>query len=491
MCKNAVIEAALPGQIWMHGSIHFVRWHCCGFSLSFWPIDLIARRKSSVRWDGDEWDMAVNRRNFLRMTSAAFSALAASGCAGGAVGIASNSTSRNYGPLVADPNGLLDLPQGFSYRILSRLGDRMDAGGTVPDHADGMGCFPLGNGKIALVRNHELNVGQSAGADLASGYSKDDKGNFMPGGTTTLVLDEKTLAVERQFRSLQGTLRNCAGGTTPWGSWLTCEEPGGFATRFPAHGYVFEVPAAATGLVDPVPLKAMGRFNHEAAVVDPDSGIVYMTEDKDDGLFYRFIPATPGVLKNGGKLQALVVRNMADSRNLVEGEGHPVGAWYEATWVDIDDAEAKSTETRVQGLAKGATPFARGEGLFMGEKEMYFCCTNGGAKKLGQIYRLRPQATGPDRVQLFFESKGEDELSAGDNLVVAPNGHLIVCEDQYTKEVANHLRGITPDGKSYPLALCRLQTELAGACFSPDGETLFVNIFSPTATVAITGPWMA
>ena len=431
--------------------------------------------------------IVFDRRQFLRATGSAFAALAASGCARN--GLASAPAFAGYGPLVADPAGLLDLPPGFSYRVLSSLGDAMDDGGTVPDHADGMGCFDLGGGKLALVRNHELNPGQPAGAVLASGYGRDADGNVLPGGTTTLVLDAATLRVERQFRSLSGTLRNCAGGVTPWGTWLTCEEPNIFAPRFPEHGYVFEVPAAATGLVDPVPLKAMGRFEHEAAVVDPDTGIVYMTEDKGDGLFYRFIPNRPGVLRGGGRLQALSIPGLPDSSNH-EMASFAVGEWHQARWVDLDDVEAPAYDLRQRGAASGATTFSRGEGLWMGEGEMYFCCTSGGAAKIGQIFRLRP-GSGGDGLQLFFESQSRDQFDFGDNLVVAPNGHLLVCEDQYARPIRNHLRGITPAGEPYALALCRLETELAGACFSPDGRTLFVNVFSPTRTLAITGPWTA
>lgn len=137
----------------------------------------------------------------------------------------------------------------------------------------------------------------------------------------------------------------------------------------------------------------------------------------------------------------------------------------------------------------GATVFARGEGIHMGRDELYFCCTSGGAARLGQVFGLSPQQERADRLKLFFESASADQFNFGDNLTVAPNGYLIVCEDQYTDVVDNHLRRIAPDGTAYPLGRLKAQTELAGACFSPDGKTFFVNAFSPAATLAISGPW--
>ena len=431
--------------------------------------------------------MIADRRRFLAATGTAFAALAASGCM--RAGVASAPAFAGYGPLIPDPAGLLDLPQGFAYRVISSLGDRMDDG-TVPDAADGMGCFDLGGGKIALVRNHELSPGQGAGAPLASGYGRDAQGNVLPGGTTTLILDARTLKLERQFRSLAGTIRNCAGGITPWGSWLSCEEPGSMMPRMPEHGWVFEVPAAATAPVDPVPLKAMGRFNHEAACVDPATGAVYLTEDRADGLLYRFLPNVPGRLEAGGQLQALALEGHGDSRNW-DGVALVPQSWHAGRWIDLDNPEAPEDDLRRRGAAVGATLFARGEGIWMGDGELYFCCTSGGAAKLGQVFRLRPQASAPDRLQLFYESTSIDQFNFSDNLTVAPNGHIIVCEDQYTDNISNHLRGITPAGEAYPLALCRLDTELAGACFSPDGEVLFVNVYAPARTLAITGPWLA
>ena len=457
--------------------------------------------------------LTPDRRRFLgagaAATATAFAALAASGCMSSRTsrraqaptgGTAATGGFAGYGALQSDPAGLLDLPAGFSYRVISRRGDAMDDGGTVPDRADGMGCFDLGNGEIALVRNHELQPRHDAGGPIAKGFGKRD-GQFVPGGTTTIVLDAATLGVKRQFRSLGGTIRNCSGGVTPWGSWLTCEEaPTGPGQPYGDglerdHGWVFEVPAAARGLIDPVPLTAMGRFNHEAAAVDPATGIVYMTEDRDDGVLYRFVPRVPGRLAEGGRLQALMIEGLPDSRNW-NGSAMSLRKTYPVTWIDLDQPEAPKDDLRLRAAAKGATLIARGEGLHMGrdrgQSEVFACCTSGGARQLGQIMRLTIGQNGqPDTLALFFESESKDQFDYGDNLTVAPNGHLIVCEDQYTLLVDNHIRGITPAGEAYTLARLKAQTELAGACFSPDGRTLFVNAYSPAATLAITGPWAA
>ena len=441
-----------------------------------------------------------SRRRFLGATATAFAALAASGCMtrGGASAAARPAPGgfAGYGALRPDPAGLIDLPEGFSYRVISRLGDSMDDGGTVPDRADGMGCFDLGNGEIALVRNHELQPRHDAGGPIAKGFGKRN-GTFVSGGTTTIVLDAATLQVKRQFRSLGGTIRNCSGGVTPWGSWLTCEEaPTGPGQPYgdgleQNHGWVFEVPASARGLVDAVPLTAMGRFNHEAAAVDPATGIVYQTEDRDDGVLYRFVPKVPGKLAEGGRLQAMVIEGLADTRNWT-GAAMEVGKPYRVSWVDLDEVEAPKDDLRQRAAAKGAALVARGEGLHMGENAVYACCTSGGAKQLGQILKLTPGLAGaPDMVELFFESESTEQFNYGDNLCVAPSGHLIVCEDQYTDVVDNHIRGITLAGEAYTLAKLMAQTELAGGCFSPDGKVLFVNVYSPTATLAITGPWAA
>jgi uncharacterized protein len=406
-------------------------------------------------------------------------------------------TGGRYGALVPDPNGLLDLPPGFSYRIISSLGDRMDDGDTVPDRADGMGCFSgRTRGSVILVRNHEL----GARHDSTSGYAENrtilhygtvPNGRAIAGGTTTLEVELATGRIIRQHRSLAGTIRNCAGGQTPWRSWLSCEEdvtkPG--ATSNKDHGYIFEVPADARGAVTPVPLRAMGRFNHEAVAIDPATGAAYLTEDREDGLFYRFLPTVPGQLARGGKLQAMAIAGMPSSANhpeIVLAAGIPV----EVEWIDITNPEAPEDDLRTRGAALGATKFARGEGIWFGQDELYFACTSGGTARLGQIFKLAiGRRNMPDRLTLHFESAATDQLNFGDNLTIMPNGDLLVCEDQYVDPLDNHLRIITQRGEAFPFARIRVQTEPAGVCFSPSGRELFMNLYSPTKTLMVTGPW--
>lgn len=451
----------------------------------------------------------LTRRQFsLGLGTLAFAGLFRSGLGHAKTAMATPSVD-GYGALTTDPKGLLDLPRGFSYKVISQLGDAMSDGLHVPDRADGMGCITVDDQRVALIRNHELHPThleqqpvsiQQHRAEFA--YDHYASGVALPGGTSTIIYNLKTGNVEKQFISLAGTVRNCAGGITPWGSWLTCEENVERAgdKRHQDHGYVFEVPASAKRLTEAKPIKAMGRFNHEAAAVDPKTGIVYMTEDRGDSLLYRFVPKVYGQLHKGGKLQALAVVGKAgfDTRNW-QSASMQVQRWHEVRWIDLENPESPQDDLRKQGYEKGAAVFARGEGVHWGDNEIYFCCTNGGNKQLGQIMRYQPSVhegtaeenASPGRLQLFLESSDTSLYNFGDNLTVASNGHLMVCEDQYSEVVENHIRGVTPKGEVYTLAKLTAQTELAGACFSPDGQTLFVNVYSPAKTLAITGPWQA
>ena len=188
-------------------------------------------------------------------------------------------------------------------------------------------------------------------------------------------------------------------------------------------------------------------------------------------------------------MEALALEGVADTRNWNAVAVRP-GETLSARWILLADVTSPNDDLRQRGAAMGAALFARGEGIWMGDGELYFTCTRGGPERLGQIFRLTPRATG-DTLDLFFESSDPAALHYGDNLCVAPRGDLVVCEDQGGDAVDNHIRWITADGVSSPFARLRIQTEWAGACFSPDGQTLFVNAYSPARNIAIRGPFRA
>ncbi len=405
------------------------------------------------------------------------------------------------GRLVPDPNKLFDLPEGFSYSVVSQVGQRMDDGLPTPGRMDGMGAFTGPGGRTILVRNHEFwpyngNGPFGAKNELLTPAIRAKMFNpstdpVAKGGTTTLLLNADNSAVERVHLSLAGTLRNCAGGVTPWGSWLTCEEPrrSFVGVLADGHGWVFDVPSRATELVQAVPLRALGRFNHEAAVVDPRSGIVYQTEDQRDGLFYRFLPAQPGKLLKGGRLQALAIDGMKTSAN--KDGGWKPGTTLPARWIDLDAVEAPDDDLRQRGNAKGATIFVRGEGLTIGDDGIvWITCTEGGANGKGQVFRYTPGVKdAPGEIALFLEPNNTSQLDMPDNLCVAPWGDLVICEDG--EGSIKYLRLVTPGGRIRTIGRNAHadNAELAGVCFSPDGGTMFVNIYSPGYTLAIKGPW--
>ncbi len=415
-----------------------------------------------------------------------------------------------YGDLIADPHHLLDLPRGFYYSIISRSGDRMEDGYEVPGLPDGMGTFSARTGETILVRNHELLPNQVPGpfgvnatalrqADAPFLYDRGGGQTPHHGGTTTLVYDTKSQKVVRQFLSLAGTARNCAGGPTPWNTWISCEETvlspgtapegGFFCDR--EHGYNFEVPASdRPQLHQATPLVEMGRFNHEAVAVDPSTSIVYQTEDRDDGLLYRFVPNQPGKLIQGGKLQALslVDRTAADARNWTSDGAIAVSDKLPVRWLDLDDVQSPRDDLRHRGFERGAARFARGEGMWYADDCVYFACTNGGAEKKGQIWRYESDRDeNGGTLELFVEPNDSRLLESADNMTAAPWGDLIVCEDRQGDIV--RLVGVSKEGKLYTLANSHAGSEFAGVCFSPDGTTLFVNIQQQGLTIAITGPW--
>lgn len=465
--------------------------------------------------------MNTSRRHFIR-SSALYSIgflglrhLSTGQSLSGSQHLAAGSV-HGYGPLQADPAKIFDLPKGFRYRVIARQGEAMQDGLIRPGDPDGMAAFPMADGRIGLICNHELSHDETAKGAFGPNNEKFlgdfrercyDVGQEMTpqlGGTTTLIYNPQRERTELQYLSLAGTDRNCAGGPTPWNTWITCEEtnlrPDAIVAK--DHGYNFEVPLSTRiGAVEPVPLKAMGRFRHEAVAVDPETGIVYQTEDMSDGLIYRFIPDQPGALHKGGRLQALALLDepARDTRNWpdLSAPRFPEGVPQAVTWIDIEDVESPNDDLRQQGFAKGAARFARGEGMWAGDGEFYFACTNGGQRREGQIFRYVPspregradEDSQPGQLDLFVESSNPDLLRNCDNLTVAPNGHLIVCEDA---DQPCRLVGVSPDGELYTIGANHYTgSELAGACFSPDGKILFLNLQGNGLTLAITGPWDA
>ncbi|MGQ0815854.1 MAG: alkaline phosphatase PhoX [Gemmatimonadota bacterium] len=484
--------------------------------------------------------MPVSRRDFLRRTIIGSGALFAPSLSGLAAfnGLRAaphaEQTVRHvglgyggYGELVPS----LDAPELFipidfrCVRLSTTLSPSLaDPGFIVPQAFDGMAAFALPNGNIRLVRNQEINDPIT----YATPFGQRPYDRKAGGGTTSLEVEvqgsgsERSVRLVREFASLSGTHVNCAGGATPWGSWLSCEETTDgqeiYTTATGAtaggrdrdHGYVFEVPASAEEEVEPVPLKAMGRFVHEAIAVDPATGIVYETEDRTYDFtnsqalpgagFYRFIPAQPANLNAGGKLQMLAIAGRPNYMTMI---GQKPGAILPAIWVDIDDPDPKganrdSSAVFRQGYAKGAAVFQRLEGCFYADRSIFFDSTSGGDVRAGQVWQYRPTSNDGGQLILVFESPSCDVLDAPDNICISRRGGIVICEDGTNDQ---YIRGLTPNGGIFNLvhqpSNRSLTSEFAGSCFSPDGEILFFNTQGSTSsrgarlggTYAMWGPW--
>ncbi len=459
----------------------------------------------------------------------------------------------SYGPLFPSRDKttgleLLKLPRGFSYRSTGWTGDLMSDGTLTPDRHDGMAVVH-GHREMMLIRNHERGASEpgsplprvgNAETPVYDPFEIPGVLSGLGGGTTALGF-RGTRLVSSQA-ALAGTLTNCAGGMTPWGSWLTCEEVTirGSLIGAKDHGYVFEVPAPELGAASAVPIQEMGFMSHEALAVDAHTGYVYLSEDNgpECGL-YRFRPNRPwggiGSLEQGGKLEMLKVAGEANA-DLRAAE---FGDTFEVEWVPIEDpnADPESFEPPapgfppiggagksgpyLQGESLGGAKFRRGEGCWYHRGVIYFVDTSGGAAQEGSVWALVPNRHGwghhrnrYDRLKAIFVSPENAEANNPDNITVSPRGGILLCEDGGTHldpdtgdVVGARLLGLNHDGNAFPFAENNMLLEepiegkpfippgdhrgreFAGATFSPRGSILYVNIQTPGVTFAITGPW--
>jgi hypothetical protein len=423
-----------------------------------------------------------------------------------------------YGALVPSSDvPELAIPEDFRVVKLSRTAtpSLADSSFIVPNALDGMAALPMQRSRgIRLVRNHEIR--DTIGGPYAVKGSRPYDG-AAGGGTTTLEVHptyrgRRVVDVEltREFVSLSGTSVNCAGGPTPWGSWITCEETTSEIGE--AHGYAFDVLANADGEVTAVPLRGLGRFVHEALAIDPRTGFVYETEDRSydpadeeanpGSGFFRFIPERDGDMTRAGRLQVLAIKGRPQYDTTT---GQRVGKILPVHWVDIDDvdpdnAAADPSAVFRQGLHKGAARFQRLEGCWFGDHSVFFNATSGGDAGAGQVWQYRPLGSRRGQLHgsggqliLVFESPDFSVLDSPDNICVSPRGGVVLCEDG---NGVQFMRGLTRRGEIFDL-VSHDGTEFAGATFSPDGQILFFNVQGSTSstgttfggTFALWGPW--
>lgn len=414
-----------------------------------------------------------------------------------------------YGPLVEDPAGVLALPAGFSYRVITHSGvTKLESGEFTPSNHDGTATFAGPRGTTYLVNNHELKGPRSKWkhpVPLTEGLVYDPAAS---GGCTVVEVHRDGTVAE--WVGIAGTSTNCAGGRTSWGTWLTCEENSDRAGKngmTKDHGYVFEVdPRDRRANRDPKPIKAFGRYDHEAVVIDPKRGHAYLTEDADEpnGLFFRWVP--PKGFEHGrGKLRTLADdAGVLQAPRCIDSGGRfvddlsratRIGTVYGVDWLDVPDRDGREVEVREQFGPDEVTRARKLEGMWWADGGAYIVSSyardeSPGPAHDGQVWFYDPKRRTLTLQVLLGVNPDPDKDGAydgPDNITVSPYGGLVIAEDG---EGVQHLFGATERGRTYPIARNDLNdSEFTGVVFSPDGDTLFANIQDPGIMLAITGPW--
>ncbi|MDI2128940.1 alkaline phosphatase PhoX [Yinghuangia seranimata] len=425
--------------------------------------------------------------------------------------------SFGYGPLVPDPAGRLALPAGFSYQIVSQAGvTKLESGHFTPSNHDGTGAFDRAGGGSVLVNNHELR-GKLADWPLPvphiEGYVYDPG---VAGGCTVVEADRHGRRI-REYVGVAGTSTNCAGGRTPWETWLTCEETEDLAGQNGAtkdHGYVFEVePYDKHANRDPKPIKALGRYAHEAVAVDPRRGHLYLTEDagNPNGLLYRWEPPRgfrhgrgrlKGLADDAGTLAAMHCLDAAGNHVDDLSRATEIGTTYQVKWVPVPERDARKTAVRKQFTNSDVTRGRKLEGIAWNETGVYVVTSFARAESPvahdGQVWYYDParqRITLKLRYGVNPNPAVDGAFDSPDNITVSPHGGVILAEDG---EGIQHLVGAASNGRSYPLARNDVNmgtpekpeySEFTGPTFSSDEKILFANVQEPGTMFAITGPW--